>query len=149
MDVDDQVVPPIEESDETPRALNAFIPGLHTLGKDEVLEPDESAYVMRHTMSPSWPCLSFDVLRDDQGDQRQRFPASAYIVTGTQADAAKNNNLSVFKMAQLHKTQKDGAGAFLPLCFALPCPGCFSLSLSLFFFLRCAHIARERRRRQR
>jgi ribosome assembly protein RRB1 len=146
MDVDDQVVPPIEESDEAPRAPNAFIPGLHTLGKDEVLEPDESAYVMRHTMNPSWPCLSFDVLRDDQGDQRQRFPASAYIVTGTQADAAKNNNLSVFKMAQLHKTQRDGAGAFLPFVFPSLAWLLLSLSLSL---LRCAHIARERRRRQR
>ncbi|KAI9509533.1 glutamate-rich WD repeat-containing protein [Russula earlei] len=107
MDVDDQVVPPIEESDEKPRPPNVFIPGLHTLGKDEVLEADESVYVMRHTMNANWPCLSFDVLRDDEGDQRQRFPAIAYIVAGTQADNAKNNRLTVFKMTQLHKTQKD------------------------------------------
>jgi Histone-binding protein RBBP4 or subunit C of CAF1 complex len=107
VDDDDQVVPPIEESDETPRAPNVFIPGVHTLGKDEILEADESVYVMRHTMSANWPCLSFDILRDDEGDQRQRFPASAYIVAGTQADAAKNNKLTVFKMTQLHKTQKD------------------------------------------
>ncbi|KAH9964218.1 glutamate-rich WD repeat-containing protein [Russula dissimulans] len=107
VDDDDQVVPPIEESDETPRVPNVFIPGVHTLGKDEILEADESVYVMRHTMSANWPCLSFDILRDDEGDQRQRFPASAYIVAGTQADAAKNNKLTVFKMTQLHKTQKD------------------------------------------
>ena len=119
MDVDDQVVPPIEESDETPRAPNAFIPGLHTLGKDEVLEADESVYVMRHTMNSNWPCLSFDVLRDDLGDQRQRFPASAYIVAGTQADAAKNNKLTVFRMTQLHKTQKDGVGVSLFLLLSI------------------------------
>ena len=59
-------------------------------------------------MNANWPCLSFDVLRDDEGDQRQRFPASAYIVTGSQVDVAKKNELSVFKMMQLHKTQKDG-----------------------------------------
>jgi hypothetical protein len=112
MEVDDQVVPAIEESDEKPRPPNAFIPGLHTLGKDEILEADESVYVMRHTMNADWPCLSFDVLRDDDGDQRQRFPASAYIVAGTQADAATKNQLSVFKMTQLHKTQKDG-GTFI------------------------------------
>lgn len=108
MDVDDQVVPAIEESDEKPRPPNVFIPGLHTLGKDEILEADESVYVMRHTMTADWPCLSFDVLRDDDGDQRQRFPASAYIVAGTQADAATKNQLTVFKMTHLHKTQKDG-----------------------------------------
>ena len=118
MDIDDQVVPPIEESDERPRAPSVFIPGLHTLGKDEVLEADESVYVMRHTMRATWPCLSFDVLRDDGGDQRQRFPTNAYIVAGTQADSAKNNNLSVFKMTQLHKTQKDDGGSpplFVPV----------------------------------
>jgi hypothetical protein len=116
MEVDDQVVPAIEESDEKPRQPNAFIPGLHTLGKDEILEADESVYVMRHTMNADWPCLSFDVLRDDDGDQRQRFPTSAYIVAGTQADAATKNQLTVIKMTQLHKTQKDG-GAFI--CFFL------------------------------
>ena len=108
MEVDDGVMPPIEESDEKPRAPNVFIPGVHTLGKDEILEPDDSVYIMRHTMNANWPCLSFDVLRDDEGDQRQRFPATAYIVAGSQADVAKKNELSVFKMTQLHKTQKDG-----------------------------------------
>ncbi|KAF8273981.1 WD40-repeat-containing domain protein [Lactarius quietus] len=108
MEVDDTVMPPIEESDEKPRAPNVFIPGVHTLGKDEILEADDSVYIMRHTMNANWPCLSFDVLRDDEGDQRQRFPATAYIVAGSQADAAKKNELSVFKMTQLHRTQKDG-----------------------------------------
>ncbi|KAN0134295.1 glutamate-rich WD repeat-containing protein [Lactarius tabidus] len=108
MEVDDAVMPPIEESDEKPKAPSVFIPGVHTLGKDEILEADDSVYIMRHTMNANWPCLSFDVLRDDEGDQRQRFPATAYIVAGSQADAAKKNELSVFKMTQLHKTQKDG-----------------------------------------
>jgi len=116
MEVDDHVVPAIEESDEQPRPPNAFIPGLHTLGKDEILKADESVYVMRHTMNADWPCLSFDVLRDDNGDQRQRFPASAYIVAGTQADAATKNQLTVLKMTQLHTTQKDG-GTFICLFF--------------------------------
>jgi ribosome assembly protein RRB1 len=108
MEVEDAVMPPIEESDEKPKAPNVFIPGVHTLGKDEILEADDSVYIMRHTMNANWPCLSFDVLRDDEGDQRQRFPATAYIVAGSQADVAKKNELSVFKMTQLHKTQKDG-----------------------------------------
>lgn len=108
MDVDDEVLPAIEESDEKPEAPDVFIPGVHHLGKDEILEPDESVYIMRHSMDVNWPCLSFDVLRDNLGDERQRYPATAYIVTGTQADVAKNNQLSVYKMSSLHKTQKSG-----------------------------------------
>ncbi|KAF8922131.1 glutamate-rich WD repeat containing [Mucidula mucida] len=81
MDVDDDVLPAIEESEEQPTAPDAFIPGTHTLGKDEILEADDS---------------------------RQKLPATAYLVTGTQADAIKNNELLVYKMSSLHKTQKDG-----------------------------------------
>lgn len=108
MEVDEEVLPPIEESDEQPAAPEAFIPGVHQLGKDEILEPDESVYLMRHQMDVNWPCLSFDILQDSLGDQRQRYPATAYLVTGTQADTAKNNEVSVYKMSSLHKTQKSG-----------------------------------------
>ncbi|KZV74849.1 WD40 repeat-like protein [Peniophora sp. CONT] len=106
MAVDDEVTPAIEELDERPGAPTTFIPGVHTLGKDEILEPDDSVYIMRHTLNVTWPCLSFDVLRDNLGDGRQRFPATAYIVSGTQADAATKNELAVYKMSSLHKTQR-------------------------------------------
>ncbi|KAI0828939.1 glutamate-rich WD repeat-containing protein [Trametes gibbosa] len=107
MDVDDEVLPPIEESEEQPAAPEAFIPGVHHLEKDEILEPDDAVYLMRHNMSVDWPCLSFDILRDNLGDQRQRFPATAYIVAGTQADVPKNNAISVYKMSSLQRTQKQ------------------------------------------
>ncbi|PCH34052.1 glutamate-rich WD repeat-containing protein [Wolfiporia cocos MD-104 SS10] len=106
MDVD-EVLPAIEESEEAPAAPSTFIPGVHKLEKDEILEPDDSVYLMRHSMNVNWPCLSFDVLRDNLGDERQRFPATTYIVAGTQADIAKNNELSVYKMTSLHRTQKN------------------------------------------
>ena len=93
---------------------DAFIPGRHTLEQDEILPPDDSVYEMRHSMQVKWPSLSFDVLRDNLGDQRQRYPATAYIVAGTQAPSAKDNELSVHKMSALHKTQKDG-GKSLPV----------------------------------
>lgn len=107
MEVDENVLPPIEESDEQPPAPGVFIPGVHELGKDEVLEPDESVYLMRHNLNVTWPCLSFDILRDNLGDERQRFPQTAYIVAGTQADVAKNNELTVYKMSSLQKTQRN------------------------------------------
>lgn len=105
MDVD-EALPAIEEAEEQPP--NTFIPGMRALEKDETLEPDDSVYIMRHSMNVNWPCLSFDILRDSLGDQRQRYPATAYLVAGTQADLAKNNELSVYKISSLHRTQKEG-----------------------------------------
>ncbi|TFK77303.1 glutamate-rich WD repeat containing [Pluteus cervinus] len=110
MDVD-EVLPAIEESEEQHEQSDVYIPGVHTLEEGEVLEADDSVYIMRHSMNVNWPCLSFDVLRDDLGDERQRYPATAFIVAGTQADVAKNNELVVYKMTSLHRTQKDGAGS--------------------------------------
>jgi len=107
MDVD-EVLPPIEESEEPPPAPQAFIPGTHVVGQGEVLEADDSVYIMRHTMNVNWPCLSFDILRDNLGDERQRYPAVAYLVAGSQADIPKNNEVSVYKLSSLHRTQKDG-----------------------------------------
>jgi len=109
----DQILPAIEESDEPPLAPNIFIPGIHILGKDEILEPDDSVYIMRHSMDVNWSCLSFDILRDGLGDQRQRYPATAYVVTGTQADVAKNNEVLVYKLTSLHRTQKSGGKYFV------------------------------------
>lgn len=112
MEVDEEVLPPIEEEAEEEQQQveekEVYLPGRHTLAKDEILEPDDSVYEMRHVMGVDWPCLSFDVLRDNLGDERQRYPATAYIVSGTQADIPKNNELTVYKMSSLHRTQKDG-----------------------------------------
>lgn len=107
MDVDTEVLPAIEESDELPPSSELYLPGRHILAKDEILEPDDSVYIMRHNMNVTWPCLSFDVLRDNLGIERQRYPATAYLVSGTQADISSNNELSVYKMSALHRTQKD------------------------------------------
>ncbi|KAJ7161343.1 WD40-repeat-containing domain protein [Mycena crocata] len=108
MDVDDDVTPAIEDGDEQPAATDTFIPGRHKLGPDEILEPDDSVYIMRHSMKVTWPCLSFDVLRDNLGDERQRYPATSYLVTGTQAHVATDNEVVVYKLSSLHRTQKDG-----------------------------------------
>jgi ribosome assembly protein RRB1 len=106
MDVD-EVVPAAEDGEPAPVPADVFLPGSRTLAQDEVLEADDSVYQMRHAMNVNWPCLSFDVLRDGLGESRQQFPATAYIVTGTQADVAKNNEVTVYKLSSLHRTQKD------------------------------------------
>ncbi|OZJ04836.1 hypothetical protein BZG36_02327 [Bifiguratus adelaidae] len=100
MDEDD------EDEEENAQELDVYLPG-RPLAADEVLEADQSTYVMLHALEVEWPCLSFDVLRDDLGEERANFPQTAYVVTGTQAEKAKDNEVIVMKMSQLHKTQHD------------------------------------------
>lgn len=37
------------------------------------------------------PCLSFDILRDGDGEGREQFPLSMLLCAGTQADTAMSN----------------------------------------------------------
>jgi ribosome assembly protein RRB1 len=86
-----------------------FIPGRHKLSQGEVLTPDPSTYEMLHTLSTTWPCLSFDIIRDNLGDQRKAFPATVYAVGGTQAldSRAKENELLVMKLSGLSRMEAN------------------------------------------
>lgn len=87
-----------------------FIPGRHKLEKGQTLSPDESAYDMLHTLSSTWPCLSFDIVKDSLGDNRKTYPATMYAVAGTQAASGKSNKneLMVMKMSGLSRMDRDG-----------------------------------------
>ncbi|OKL58025.1 hypothetical protein UA08_06616 [Talaromyces atroroseus] len=86
-----------------------FIPGRTKLAPGETLAPDPSTYDMLHTLSTPWPCLSFDIVRDNLGDNRKTFPATVYAVAGTQAETprAKDNELMVLKMSGLGRMERD------------------------------------------
>ncbi|PWN47269.1 WD40 repeat-like protein [Violaceomyces palustris] len=107
--VDGKIKRPEDEEDEdAPEpATQAYIPGVTPLQDGQTLEADQSAYEMLHKLNVTWPCLSFDHLRDHLGNDRQSFPHTSYFVAGTQADVAKNNELMVMKASSLHKTQGD------------------------------------------
>eukprot|EP00980_Cylindrotheca_fusiformis_P017677 scaffold5540_cov96-Cylindrotheca_fusiformis.AAC.5 len=74
---------------------------------EEPLEMDPAAYKMYHTLSPEWPALSFDFLKDDLGDARQRFPHSLQAAIGTQADAPENNRLTIMKLSDMSKLPQE------------------------------------------
>ena len=69
----------------------------------EKLEMDPSAYKMYHALTAEWPSLSFDILRDDLGDHRTRFPHCLTVALGTQADRPENNQLTLMKLSDLSK----------------------------------------------
>ncbi|KAG0643664.1 WD40-repeat-containing domain protein [Tuber brumale] len=84
-----------------------YMPSRRVLGKDEILEPDPTAYHMLHSMNVNWPCLSFDVLQDGLGDERRGYPQMVYLVAGTQAARAKDNEVTVMKLSGLQRMQQS------------------------------------------
>lgn len=73
-----------ENSEVKATKSEVYLPG-KPLDADEELVCDESAYVMLHQARTGAPCLSFDIIRDQHGDNRESFPMSCYMVAGTQA----------------------------------------------------------------
>lgn len=67
-----------------------YLPG-KPMEAGEELVCDESAYVMLHQARTGAPCLSFDIIPDSLGNNREAFPMTSYIVAGTQAAKAHVN----------------------------------------------------------
>jgi ribosome assembly protein RRB1 len=45
-------------------------PGIDQLAEGEELEYDPRAYILYHSLTGEWPCLTFDFLKDNLGDGR-------------------------------------------------------------------------------
>ncbi|KAI9678719.1 MAG: ribosome biosynthesis protein rrb1 [Caeruleum heppii] len=86
-----------------------FMPGRTKLAPGESLAPDPSTYDMLHTLTTTWPCLSFDIVPDGLGDNRKTYPATLYAAAGTQAEAGreKENELLVMKFSGLSRMERD------------------------------------------
>lgn len=82
-----------------------YLPG-RKLNNDEELVCDESAYIMLHQAHTGAPCLSFDIISDPLGEDREKFPLTAFLVAGTQAARTHVNSVIVMKMSNLHRTSK-------------------------------------------
>lgn len=85
-----------------------FIPGRSILQPGMSLTPDPSTYEMLHVMSTTWPCLSFDIVPDNLGNQRKQYPRTVFAVGGTQAEStrAKENELYVLRLSSLSKMDR-------------------------------------------
>ncbi|KAF2723689.1 WD40 repeat-like protein [Polychaeton citri CBS 116435] len=90
-----------------------FIPGRHKLDAGQTLTPDLSTYEMLHSLEPTWPCLSFDIIKDQLGDDRKTYPATVYAVGGTQAGSGreKENQIMVMKFSGLSRNDHAMAGS--------------------------------------
>mmetsp|Transcript_5217 Transcript_5217/g.7720 ORF Transcript_5217/g.7720 Transcript_5217/m.7720 type:complete len:556 (-) Transcript_5217:393-2060(-) len=84
--------------------IQSWNPLTSTLEPGTKLEVDESAYKMHHSLTPEWPALSFDIVRDTLGESRTRFPHSMVVAAGSQADRADRNKLTIMKLTDLART---------------------------------------------
>ncbi|XP_017783516.1 PREDICTED: glutamate-rich WD repeat-containing protein 1 [Nicrophorus vespilloides] len=101
-EVNEDVVEMMEEDEETNENGEVYLPG-QKLEADEKLVCDTSAYVMLHQASTQAPCLSFDIVKDMLGDNREEYPLTCYIAAGTQANKTHANSIIIMKMHNLHK----------------------------------------------
>ncbi|XP_064478511.1 glutamate-rich WD repeat-containing protein 1-like [Ornithodoros turicata] len=83
-----------------------YVPGTNANDEDGELECDESAYVLYHQVTTVAPCLSFDIIPDNLGEKRaDKFPLSAYLVSGTQAERSHLNHVIVMKMSNMSRNK--------------------------------------------
>lgn len=85
----------------TSAAPTVWRPGVDAVDPDEELEYDRTAYDCLHGFRLGWPCLSFDIIRDELGAPRSTFPHTMFLAAGTQADTARSNYFAVVKLANL------------------------------------------------
>uniref|UniRef100_A0A7S2BE04 Glutamate-rich WD repeat-containing protein 1 n=1 Tax=Octactis speculum TaxID=3111310 RepID=A0A7S2BE04_9STRA len=81
--------------------------GVDSLAPDEELEMDTSAYKIYHALRTEWPCLTFDIVRDELGGNRTRFPLSFTAVAGTQANRPEANKLMLMRFSDLHRLSQN------------------------------------------
>ncbi|XP_021747042.1 glutamate-rich WD repeat-containing protein 1-like [Chenopodium quinoa] len=82
-------------------------PGVDTVGEDEELQWDPSAYNSYHAFHMGWPCLSFDIIQDTLGLVRTEFPHTIYVVAGTQADKPSLNSIEIFKLSNISGKKRE------------------------------------------
>lgn len=70
MDIDEANNELEQDEEEEEKDLKLYLPG-QPLEEGEVLEADQSVYVMLHNLDVRLPFLSFDIINDNLGDERK------------------------------------------------------------------------------
>lgn len=108
MDADADVPDAIEDEPRAPSPI-PYLPGT-ALAEGEFLQPDLSTYPLLHSFVPTWPSLSFDILRDHGGEERRGYPVSCALVAGTQAQDRTANEVTIMRWEGMGRTRKEEGG---------------------------------------
>ncbi|XP_006663183.1 glutamate-rich WD repeat-containing protein 1 [Oryza brachyantha] len=82
-------------------------PGVDELEEGEELQFDPEAYNYIRGFNIGWPCLSFDIVRDQLGLVRSEFPHTLYGIAGTQAERAPWNYIGIFKICNINGKKRE------------------------------------------
>lgn len=99
---DEEVVVGGDDEDLEAAPESVYLPG-QEIEKGHTLVADQSTYEFLHPMQVEWPCLSFDVVKDNLG-LRSKYPMSSLIVAGSQADMPSANKIYIMKISNMYKT---------------------------------------------
>ena len=78
--------------------------------KDDDLVVDESAYVLLCKSKTNYPCMSFDIIHDNDGegeDRSSKFPISLSMIGGTYSGKRNADSLIVMKFSKLYPNSKN------------------------------------------
>lgn len=78
-----------------------------SLEGDTKLEYENKAYDSFFQLCTEHPCLSFDIIHDNDGANRTKYPLSMLMVCGTQADDTEKNELVVLHVSNICRTKHD------------------------------------------
>lgn len=74
---------------------------------DGPLQYSNKAYDSFFQLRTEYPCLSFDVVKDNDGTVRAKYPLSMVLVCGSQADENSKNQLVVLRISNICRTKHD------------------------------------------
>jgi ribosome assembly protein RRB1 len=77
------------------------------LDATEKLEFANRAYDSFFQMRSEFPCLSFDVIRDNDGAARTKYPLALTVAVGSQASESNANQLYIIRVRNLLRTRHD------------------------------------------
>jgi ribosome assembly protein RRB1 len=71
------------------------------------LDYTNKAYDSFFQLRTEYPCLSFDIIQDNEGSNRTKYPLTMYFVCGSQADERNKNQLYILKVSNICRTKHD------------------------------------------
>jgi ribosome assembly protein RRB1 len=86
--------------------MQVYLPG-QELEEGFQLDVDLSVYEVYQPLSFDWPCLSFDILSDNLGNDRVSDPFSLSFVAGTQASKGSKNSLVSCTLSSIFRNRKN------------------------------------------
>jgi ribosome assembly protein RRB1 len=78
------------------------------LSEGQNLDYSNRAYDTFFQLKTEFPALSFDIMKDNDGMGRTKYPMSMMIVCGSQAPDAGSNQLYVMRVSNILRTRHDG-----------------------------------------